>query len=188
MTILPKKKAAGKDKKSDSESDSDSEHKAGSHAPLTAGVAGASLPPTYLEERSPYSSHRHTPDEEYYGGGRGFDSEEVGGVPSPSRTKQYGSPVRPSKSREWDSPEFSGYNSSEEYEATTRRVHYDAEVGLTVCAHTASQDVCIIACAAGMSVCSVMSTPASLRTHHCFCIIYKILTRCTEGWLDTALV
>ena len=130
MTILPKKKVTGKDKKSDSDSDSD-EHKAGSHAPHTAGVAAASLPPAYLEERSTYTPHRHPPEEEYYGGGRGFDSEEAGGIVSPPRAKQYGSPARPSKTREWDSPEFSGYNSSEEYEST-RRVHYDAEVGACV--------------------------------------------------------
>ena len=124
MTILPKKKPPPKDKQSDSESEGE-EHKMppiGHNSPGMA--AGASLPSPYMEERQAYSSHRHSSAADDFYSTRSFNSEESNVSPRP---KPYGSPNRSSKSQDWEGAELSGYNSSEEYDAS-RRGHYDEEV------------------------------------------------------------
>ena len=125
MTILPKKKPPPKEKKPDSSESETEELKVTTHVPHQPTVTASSLPAAFIEERQSFSAHRYPPEDDYYGG-LSYEPEDT--ASSPQR-KQYGSPLHPTKQRDWDSPELSGYNSSEEYESS-RRIMYDAEVCL----------------------------------------------------------
>ena len=124
MTILPKKKPPPKEKKTDSSESETEEVKVPSHPPHPPNVTASNVaPPPFIEERQPFSSHCFPPEEDYYDD-MSYEAEETA---SPPQRKQYGSPVHAAKQREWDSPDMSGYNSSEEYEPS-RRIVYDTEV------------------------------------------------------------
>jgi hypothetical protein len=123
MTILPKKKPPPKEKKTDSSESETEEVKVPSHPPHPPNVTASNVaPPPFIEERQPFSSHCFPPEEDYYDD-MSYEAEETA---SPPQRKQYGSPVHAAKQREWDSPDMSGYNSSEEYEPS-RRIVYDTE-------------------------------------------------------------